>query len=307
MRVKPRDAASQLKIGNSDKLRSLARIRTAFGDEALHKTTICNWFPEFKRSRVNLSDEFRGDRPSTDVNIKNIFAGRRMIETERLTKTQIQQIVESYRQVVKSCRYQTARCSVCNGDGYGREWTWEYQKPKGHGELLLHRRCRKIEEQLKMPRLDLKVAKPEKRLLILVIRDVLKINTDEDIVKSLRTQNRHIADGLNWDRKRVKVCYMKRVRNHFECYPFLEVSIELCKSSLRPAMCMWRPNGAWSKTSPLLCSTRAILASDMVNDIAKTCPISVPILGGDHVVAKCQFRSEGEPPKCINCVSARCS
>ncbi|GBP21021.1 hypothetical protein EVAR_11052_1 [Eumeta japonica] len=55
----------------------------------------------------------------------------------------------------------------------------------------------KIEERLKIRGADLKVSKGEKKLPTVVIRDVLKINTDEDIVESLRTQNKHIADGLD--------------------------------------------------------------------------------------------------------------
>ncbi|GBP49941.1 Autophagy-related protein 16-1 [Eumeta japonica] len=60
---------------------SLARLRTAFNDEASHKTTIYNWFAEFNRGRVNLSSKFRNDRTSTAVN-KNIDSARRMIETD---------------------------------------------------------------------------------------------------------------------------------------------------------------------------------------------------------------------------------
>ncbi|GBP92131.1 hypothetical protein EVAR_100306_1 [Eumeta japonica] len=49
--------------------------------------TIGNWFVEFKRGRVNLSDEFRDDplrgRRSGRPNNKNIDAVRRMIETDR--------------------------------------------------------------------------------------------------------------------------------------------------------------------------------------------------------------------------------
>ncbi|GBP81089.1 Histone-lysine N-methyltransferase SETMAR [Eumeta japonica] len=44
---------------------------------------IYNWFAEFKRGRVNLSDEFRDGRPSTAENNKNIDVVRRMIETDR--------------------------------------------------------------------------------------------------------------------------------------------------------------------------------------------------------------------------------
>ncbi|GBP76320.1 hypothetical protein EVAR_59266_1 [Eumeta japonica] len=61
----------------------LAQLRTVFGDEAPYKTTIYNWFAEFKHSLVNLDDEFRDCRPSTAVNNKNIVAMRRMIKTDR--------------------------------------------------------------------------------------------------------------------------------------------------------------------------------------------------------------------------------
>ncbi|GBP17693.1 hypothetical protein EVAR_8681_1 [Eumeta japonica] len=44
--------------------------------------TIYKWFAEFKRDRVNLSDEFRGGRPSTAVNNNNIDAVRRIIEAD---------------------------------------------------------------------------------------------------------------------------------------------------------------------------------------------------------------------------------
>ncbi|GBP82409.1 hypothetical protein EVAR_99100_1 [Eumeta japonica] len=58
---------------------SLARFRTALGNEASCKTSTYNWFAEFKRGRVNFRDEFRDGRPSTAVNNKNIDAVRRMI------------------------------------------------------------------------------------------------------------------------------------------------------------------------------------------------------------------------------------
>ncbi|GBP55243.1 Putative uncharacterized protein FLJ37770 [Eumeta japonica] len=62
---------------------SLALLRTAFGDEGPCKTTIYNWFAEFKHGRVNLSDELRNGRPSSAVNNKNIDTVRDMIEIDR--------------------------------------------------------------------------------------------------------------------------------------------------------------------------------------------------------------------------------
>ncbi|GBP58508.1 hypothetical protein EVAR_33858_1 [Eumeta japonica] len=63
---------------------SLVRLRTAFGDEAPCKMTIYHWFAEFKRGRVNVSDEFRHGRPSIVAVNNNIDAVQRMIETDSM-------------------------------------------------------------------------------------------------------------------------------------------------------------------------------------------------------------------------------
>ncbi|GBP37142.1 hypothetical protein EVAR_24274_1 [Eumeta japonica] len=47
------------------------------------KTTIYDWFAEFERRGVNLSDEFHDGRPSIAVNNKNINGVRHIIETGR--------------------------------------------------------------------------------------------------------------------------------------------------------------------------------------------------------------------------------
>ncbi|GBP69368.1 hypothetical protein EVAR_53445_1 [Eumeta japonica] len=72
----------QTSMGAKGTQQSLARLRIAFENEAPHKTTIYNWFAEFKRGRAKLSDEFRDGRPSVVVNNKNIDAVHRMIYHE---------------------------------------------------------------------------------------------------------------------------------------------------------------------------------------------------------------------------------
>ncbi|GBP96744.1 hypothetical protein EVAR_77679_1 [Eumeta japonica] len=49
-----------------------------------------------------------------------------------------------------------------------------------------------------------------------VIRDVLRVNTDEDVVRSLRTQNKHITEGLDWDKQRARCAIERRARNDLE-------------------------------------------------------------------------------------------
>jgi len=59
------------------------RLRSAFGNKTPSKTTVYDWFAEFKRGRESLSDECREGRPSTAVVPANIDAVREMIAADR--------------------------------------------------------------------------------------------------------------------------------------------------------------------------------------------------------------------------------
>ncbi|GBP43560.1 Histone-lysine N-methyltransferase SETMAR [Eumeta japonica] len=90
--------------------------RTAFGDEASCRRTI-SWFAEFKRGRVNFSEEFRIGCPSTVVNNKDIDIARYMIETDRhvtyhgiraslgIGMNQIQSILHKHLSMKKQCSW----------------------------------------------------------------------------------------------------------------------------------------------------------------------------------------------------------
>ncbi|GBP72932.1 hypothetical protein EVAR_41148_1 [Eumeta japonica] len=117
--------------------------------------------------------------------------------------------------------------------------------------------AKKIEERLKMCGADLKVSEPEKRLPTVIIREVLRVNTDEDVVKSLKTQIKHITEVL-------------------------KVTPELCKKLIKPTTYTWGCSGARSGTSPFSCSTRAARDSASfftASSTARTCPINAPTAG----------------------------
>ncbi|GBP90774.1 hypothetical protein EVAR_102456_1 [Eumeta japonica] len=82
-----------------------------------------------------------------------------------------------------------------------------------------------------------------------------KVNSDEDIVRSLRTQNRHLSEGLDWDKVRARVCYRRRARNDLECHPVLEVSPELYHRLIKAGLYTWlqrRP--VWDQSPLVQCS-----------------------------------------------------
>lgn len=85
---------------------SIERLFSAFGDEALSKTTVYDWFTEFKRGRSSLTKTHGGGHPKDAVTQQNIDAVQKLIEEDRhityqeiqtalgIGRSQIQKILE---------------------------------------------------------------------------------------------------------------------------------------------------------------------------------------------------------------------
>lgn len=72
-------------------MESLQRLQSCFPDSAPSRTTVFDWFAEFKRNRQSLEDCPRSGRPSTAVVQENINLAERMIlEDPRVTCRQIE-------------------------------------------------------------------------------------------------------------------------------------------------------------------------------------------------------------------------
>lgn len=70
---------------------SIERLRVAFGDDAPSRTTVFEWFAEFRRGRRSLEDEARTGRPVEATTNENIAAVRAMVEEDaRLTVVQLE-------------------------------------------------------------------------------------------------------------------------------------------------------------------------------------------------------------------------
>ena len=72
---------------------SLERLQTAFGNEAPSRTTVYDWFAEFRRGRNSLEDDPRSGRPTTATTETIVAAVLRMIEED--SRVRVLQIAES--------------------------------------------------------------------------------------------------------------------------------------------------------------------------------------------------------------------
>ena len=70
---------------------SVERLCAAFGDDAPSRTTVFEWFAEFRRGRRSLDDEVRSGRPVEATTEENVAAVRTIVEEDgRMTVAQLE-------------------------------------------------------------------------------------------------------------------------------------------------------------------------------------------------------------------------
>ena len=171
--------------------------------------------------------------------------------------------------------------------------------------------CKNVEERKKLIE---RISKRGKGLLVeemrnrdplLVLRDVLNLHSDEEVVRALESQNAEVFRGLGEGDRRMSVKYRRKARNPLCGHIVLTVS---------PAV--WRRMTDTGRVrvdlqsvrvedqTPLVQCTRCLGFGHSrrfcreTQDLCSHC-------GGDHKKAECPLSRRGDEPKCINCNRAK--
>ncbi|KAL4083495.1 hypothetical protein QTP88_028811 [Uroleucon formosanum] len=67
---------------------TLECLKTVYGDEALKKTAVYDWFKRFKNGQESLEDEERSGRPSTSKNDETIEKVKNLVRSDRRLRIQ---------------------------------------------------------------------------------------------------------------------------------------------------------------------------------------------------------------------------
>ncbi|GBP91951.1 hypothetical protein EVAR_60821_1 [Eumeta japonica] len=96
--------------------------------------------------------------------------------------------------------------------------------------------ARKIVERIKIRTNETKASPTNKKLPVIVTRGVVGVNTDVDIIKSLRTENARIAEGVDWYKTEVRVRFRRRALNDPEYHLVLSLDFghteRFCKETV---------------------------------------------------------------------------
>lgn len=139
---------------------------------------------------------------------------------------------------------------------------------------------------------------------LVVLKDVIKVHSDDDILSALLKQNEKLFEGLKEQADRMKIRYKKTARNSLTHHVVI---------SLPPALWM-RLTGRGhvyldlqkikvDDQSPLVQCSMCLAYGHS----RKYCTEKAEICshcGGDHLRAKCKNAAEGGRPTCCNCRAA---
>ncbi|KAL0811148.1 hypothetical protein ABMA28_009581 [Loxostege sticticalis] len=154
---------------------------------------------------------------------------------------------------------------------------------------------------------NLKVEEIKNKDPLIIIKNVLKTNTEEDILKALRTQNQHLLQDLGEEDYRAAIRYKKNARNPHQMHVVLSVSPKAW-SALTAARCvhidMQRLRA--EDQSPLIQCSRCL----GYGHTKKTCRETEDLCahcGGPHLRSECAEWLAAAAPTCKNCIRAKMS
>lgn len=137
------------------------------------------------------------------------------------------------------------------------------------------------------------------------IKNVLTVNTDDDIVENLRAQNKKLFMDLRGDEKVLKVKYRKRARNALQCHPVLEVSPKLHKRLMEVGYVhIGLEKRPVEDQSPLVQCAKC-LGFGHTKTLCRERDQLCSYCGDNHLWQDCPNRKEGNPPSCKNCKRAK--
>lgn len=162
---------------------------------------------------------------------------------------------------------------------------------------------RAIEHLRRDKELEVQVAKNKDPLVIL--KNVLTSNTDEDIGTALRTQNAHLTGDLSAEEGSATVKFRRRARNPHECHVVLQVSPRLWQRLIdvgRVFIDVQRVRV--EDQTPLVQCSRCLAyghGRKLCIEPTETCHHC----GGRHIKQECPDKSAGKQQSCINCRRAK--
>ena len=151
----------------------------------------------------------------------------------------------------------------------------------------------------------LRVEEVKNRDKLIVLRDLLNLNSEEEILKALRKQNREVFDGLAEEDDRVQVRFRKRARNPHTSHLVLSVSPIIWRRATElGALRVDLQRVRVLDQSPLVQCSRCLAYGHTRRHCTEEADVCSHC-GGSHLKANCEVLAVNVTPTCKNCIRAK--
>lgn len=151
---------------------------------------------------------------------------------------------------------------------------------------------------------DLHIEEIKNKDPLIILKDVLQYNTDEDVLKALENQNHGLLKEIKEEDRRIEIRFRKKTRNPLTCHIVLRVSPKVwAVMTTVGAVHIDLQRIKVADQSPLIqCSM--CLGYGHSRRFCKEAEEKCSHCGGAHLKAKCDSWQSGTAPSCCNCKRA---
>lgn len=155
---------------------------------------------------------------------------------------------------------------------------------------------------------ELRVENIKNKDPLVILYGVLKINTDDDIIKAIRTQNKYILSDITNENDRMTVKYKKKTRNPHTNHVVLQVSPPIWNRLIQARFLhIDLQKVRVADQSPLNQCSRCLGYGHGKSFCPE--PTDLPAVcshcGGSHTKMACDKWKDGTMPSCVNCTKAQ--
>lgn len=163
----------------------------------------------------------------------------------------------------------------------------------------------RIKERLKSADDRLIVEEMKNQDPMMVLKDVLLINSDEDVLKALRNQNGGVFHGLDKKDDRVEIKFKRRARNPLTNHIILRVSPQIYNRVMTRGSVHIDMQKIWVADQSPLVQCSVCLAYGHGRRFCKDTIPKCSHCGGPHMRNQCADYLVEAAPTCCNCVAAK--
>lgn len=164
---------------------------------------------------------------------------------------------------------------------------------------------RKVKHRLESAGRNLLVEEVKNKDPLLMLRDVLSVNSDEDILKAFRNQNRGLFHDTNGTEDRLEIKYKRKARNPHTSHVIISTSPIIWRRAIESgAVYIDLQRIRVADQSPLVQCTRCLgygHSKKFCTEATDRCSHC----GGPHLRIDCTEWRTGSEPACLNCKAAK--